>query len=213
MSVRTNIADGRGSNRETIVTPDHALLVSGTTRSAADTPVEELTRLKLFSEYLRRLSDNASGMNVDGSVTPQEFVLASVAGYTRWITHLRVFVEGNNFDTTISGDFRRWGAVAASPGLANGTELFVEQGGVTTDIFYDPVKTMGDLFDYEDAFVNFSNAVTATADYLSIDFVPAVPIVLPSGNIDRIVARVNDNLVNANFLRFEILARGYQEIL
>jgi hypothetical protein len=213
MSLRTTITDGTGTKVEAKVTTEHALLVTQQARSAAEIPTEELTRTKLFFDYFKRTSDESREMTVDGSVTPQEFILTAGGESVRWIEYIRIIIEGNNFALSASGDFRRWGSVATSPGLVNGTELFVVQGGVETPIFFDPVKSMGDLFNYQTDYDNFVNAVDAQADFLSIDIAMPAAVALPLGVEDRLVARVNDNLVDADFLTFRVLARGYQEII
>jgi hypothetical protein len=213
MSLRTTITDGTGTKVEAKVTTEHALLVTQQARSAAEIPTEELTRTKLFFDYFTRVSDGSRDMTVDGSVTPQEFILTAGGGSVRWIEYIRIIIEGNNFALSASGDFRRWGSVATAPGLVNGTELFVVQGGVETPIFFDPVHSMGDLFNYQTDYDNFVNAVDAQADFLSIDIAMPAAVALPLGVEDRLVARVNDDLVDADFLTFRILARGYQEII
>lgn len=213
MSLKTRIGDGGGTGFEAGVTKSNLLKVTPVQISATELTYEKLTLQKYFSEYLRRESDDSRDMTVDGSGTPQQFVLLGEAERCRWITSLRILIEGNNFSVAASGDFRRWGSIATAPGLTNGTSLYVVQSNVTTNIFYDPVRNMGDLFNYQTDYENFINAVTATADYLSVDIAFPVPIVLPAGGEDEIVAQVNDDLVDADFLTFRILARGYQEII
>ena len=213
MSIKQRIVDGTGSSREARVTEENALLTTPTSRSASEIPASELTRYKLFFEYFRRESDDSREMTVDGSVTPQEFILTSAAGAVRWIDYIRVIIEGNNFSLAASGDFRRWGSVAIAPGLTNGTELYVLQGGERTSIFYDPVQNMGDLFNYQTDYDNFINAIDAQADFLAIDIAMPAAVALPLGVEDRLVATVNDDLVDLDFLTFRILARGYQEFV
>lgn len=212
MSINSSIKDGEGTSRLAGVTVDHALKVTQVEERAIYLSPEILTRRKLFIDFLRRLSDDSNDMNVDGSSTAQEFVLVAAESGVRWIDRIRVIIEGNNFDLSASGDFRRWGSVAASPGLTNGTELHVEQGGVTTGIFAESVKTMGDLFYYQSGYENFINAVDSQADFLSIDLQMPVTVALPLGVGDRIVCTINDNLVDADFLKFQMIVSGYQEI-
>lgn len=213
MSVKTQIVDGKGSGHRAHVTLDHALLVSSRERSITEISPEELTKRKLFFEYMRRESDNSRDMNVDGSSTPQEFILGAEDGAVRWVANVRMIIEGNNFDLKSSGDFRRWGSVAIDPGLTNGIELYSVQGGEQSKIFYDPVKNMGDLFRYQTDYLNFVNAIDSQADYLSIDIDMPADVALPLGVNDKIVCVVNDNLVDANFIKLQVLVRGTQEIL
>jgi hypothetical protein len=213
MGLPTRIVDGTGTKREAAVTEEHALLVSNKERIAIEISAAELTRRKLFFEFFRRDSDDSRNMTVDGSTTPQEFILKSESVAVRWIEYIRIIIEGNNFDLTASGDFRRWGSVASSPGLTNGIELYALQGGTQTDIFYDPVQNMGDLFYYQTEYNNFINAVDAQADFLSVDIEMPQAVALPLGIEDKIVCKINDNLVHADFLKFQILAKGYQEVV
>ena len=213
MSIPTVIKDGTGSGTEAQVTSEHALLVSNKERIAVEISPAELTRRKLFFEFFKRESDDSRDMTVDGSVTPQEFILTAESEAVRWIEYIRIIIEGNNFDLTASGDFRRWGSIAASPGLTNGIELYAIQSGTRSDIFYDPVQTMGDLFYYQTDYNNFINAVDSQADFLSVDIAMPVAVALPLGVEDKVICKINDNLVDIDFLKFQILARGYQEIV
>lgn len=213
MPTPINIKDGTGSQILAKVTKDHALLVSNQTRTIVEISPAELTRRKLFYEYLRRESDDSRDMTVDGSSTPQEFIMASAESSVRFIQLIRFIIEGDNFDLTASGDFRRWGSVATAPGLTNGIEFYALQSGVQTNIFYDPVKTMGDLFNYQTNFTNFINAVDSQADYLSIDIDMPADVALPLGVNDKIVVKINDNLVQANFLKLRCLVKGTQEVV
>lgn len=82
---------------------------------------------------------------------------------------------------------------------------------IVMDIFYDPIKTMGDFFHYQTDYKNFTNAVTAQADFLSIDIKFEMPIALPIGTQDKMVCVINDDLVDASFLTFQIIIKEYQQ--
>jgi hypothetical protein len=196
---------------EMAVSTEGAIYVIQAEPLALELPVEVLTRRKLFFDFFRNSSDSEQ-MTVDGSVTPVEFTIAAEADKVKWVTQVRFLIEGNNFDLTASGDFRRWGSVAVSPGLTNGIELDVVQGGITSSLFYDPVVNMGDLFNYQTSYENFINAIDAQADFLSVDIQLPQPVTLPAGSSDRMFCRINDDLVDPDFLSFRLLAKGYQEV-
>ena len=207
MAVRSNIADGEGSGYKAGVTGDHALKVAVLESRAADLPIAVLTLRKQFRGFLT--DAGSTDLNVDGSVTPVEFQVSADVSNTRWITAARILLNGVNMEID-TNDFRRFGAAATAPGLTNGLDFFIEQTGVTTDLTLDAIKKIGDFMDYEDGFENLINSVGTQEDFLSVDFVFDVPVVLPPGSSDRIVMRVNDDLTPIDL--FKVLVRGYQEI-
>ena len=204
-----------GPQNEAAVTAEGALRTTSVTEVAINLPPEELTRRKLFYEFFRvgGVETGSRDMHLaDGSTTPVDFVMKATSDRVRWISKLRFILEGDNFDLSASGDFRRWGSVATSPGLTNGFRLFAVQGGVETDIFLDPVQSMGDLFYYQDHYENFVNAVDAQADFLSVDIVMPQGVALPLGVEDKIVVRIQDDMVDAAFNTMRVIANGYQEV-
>jgi hypothetical protein len=209
MTIKTILTDGVGRNKRSVgVTKDNALQVSVIDPISIELSVEQLTRRKLFYSFLYDGSNN--DMNVDGS-TPVTFTIASQTTAIKWVSKLRVLVNGTNFDLSASGDFRKFGSAAIAPGLTNGIELFVVQSGLVTPIFTVPVKNMGDFFDYETGYSNFINAVSAQSDFLSIDLDLPEVVVLPPGALDYIGCRINDDLTSLD--KLQILASGYQEVV
>jgi len=199
-----------GKATEMVITPEGSINAVLQDAVAINLPPATLTRRKLFYEFLRVGGVPAGSRDMHlVSAPPVEFEMKAAVGRVRWVTTMRLIIEGNNFALSASGDFRKWGTVA--PGLTNGIELFVEQGGITSTIFLDPVKNLGDLFYYQRSYENFVNSVDAQADFLSVDVEMPQDVALPLGVEDRIVCRINDNMVNADFLKMQVLCNGYQE--
>ena len=212
MSVKTEIQDGGGSSRTASVTEDRALLVSQVAVSSQDVPAAVLSRLRQLREFFVD-SAGVTNQRVDGSTTPVEYTVAAAPGVTKWITGFRMIIEANGFEIA-TADFRDYGATGA-PGLPNGIDIEAFQGGVTTSISALPIRTAGDYLNYADEFTNFVNAITAQADYLQFVFKFTEPVVLPVGSADKLIIRINDDLVAA--LQSTVgaeqyaIARGYQE--
>jgi hypothetical protein len=208
MSVKALIGDGEGSGFVAGVTSSNALKVLALPTTARGVPPADLSNLRLLREYLEFAG--SPNMNIDGSVTNQIFQVEAAAGITKWIRGIRILLEGTNFELTGgSGDFRRFGAIAA--GLANGFLLDTVQSGITTLVTTDPIRTTGDFFNYSDGYTNFINAISATSDFLAIDFFFDQPVVLTEGSSDSVRITIRDNLTAIG--SFRAIARGYQEFL
>jgi hypothetical protein len=212
MSVKTEIQDGGGTSRTAGVTEARALLVSTLPTSSRGIPPGDLSNLRQLREFFTD-SAGVSNQRVDGSTTPVEYTVNAGLGVTKWITGFRMIIEANGFEIA-TADFRDYGATGA-PGLPNGIDIEAFQGGVTTSISASPIQTAGDYLNYADEFTNFVNAITSQADYLQFVFRFDQPVVLTVGSADRLIIRINDDLVTA--LQSTVgaeqyaIARGYQE--
>lgn len=211
MSLRTRIVDGLGTAREVSVTPNNALLVQTLPDTSKGVPPADLSNLRLLQEFFAD-SLGSSDQRVNGSVTPVEFSIAAAASVTKWITGFRFIIEADGFELGTS-DFREYGATVA--GLTNGIQIEAFQGGITTSLAPEPIRTAGDFLNYAVRFINFTNAISPQSDYLQIVFEFDKPVVLTEGSSDRLVIRIRDNLVAALVStatpRQYALARGYQE--
>lgn len=213
MSVKTRLTDGLGSAREASITPQNALLVQVLPETSKGIPSSDLSTLRVLQEFFVD-SLGSSDQRVNGSVTPVEFSVRAASALTKWLTGFIVVIEADGFELGTS-DFREYGTVVA--GLTNGIQIEAFQGGITTLISPEPIRTAGDYLNYGDSFINFTNAISAQSDYLRISFSFATPIVLTQGSADRLTMRIQDNLVaalvSAATPRQYALARGYQETL
>lgn len=205
--IRGRLTDGAGSGRDAAVTENFALKVQVVPETSKGLPPEDLANLRLNRKFL--LNGTSELMNVDGSTSAQEFVLASEPGRTQWITSLRLLLEGTNLEIG-TADFRRFGAATAvNTPLTNGMVLKAEQSGEQVLICSEPITTIGSFLSYADSFTNLVNAISTQSDFLSFDFVLEKPIVLAEGGSDRIVIVVQDDLTAID--KICCLARGYQE--
>ena len=208
MAFPAKIEDGTGSKTKAKVTEDHALLVTGIEQNAFFVDDDVLTRYKLLRAFMT--NGTSKDMNVNGSVTPVEFTVTSDVGKVLYITQIRILINGTYFELDTQ-DFRRFGLATAGGGaLPNGLTLNVEQGGIVTSMFADPVTQTGDFLNYADDFVNLKNSISAQSDFLSFDIHFEKPVVLPESVTDRMVMTVRDNLTSIDL--FQVLVRGYQEV-
>lgn len=206
--IKTQIIDGKGSGRHVEVTENFALKVQTISETSRGTSPADIANLRLLREYLTS-SGGAIEMNVNGSVTPVEYRITSVAGKTRWITGMRFLLEDTSMELN-TADFRRFGTATLSGiGLTNGVQVETFQGGETTSIANEPIKFLGDFLKYADEFLNFVNAVGSQDDYVSFDFELDKPVVLAAGGGDAVIVRIRDNLTALN--SFRCIVRGYQE--
>lgn len=172
----------------------------------------QVTQQKAFSARFATSAGSESAA-VDGSATPVELYVGAVNGRIRFVSELRLVIEGTNFKLD-SNEIRRFGPVVA-PGLANGIELQAEQGGVVTDLFTDPITIAGDLLEYASpearGVVNVVDGVSAGVDVVIATIRLARPVGLPAGSTDRLVLRIRDDL--SGLSRMDLTAIGWQEVL
>jgi hypothetical protein len=209
MALDTHIKDGEGTGYKAGVTNKHALKVTVLELSTQDLSADELTARKNFRGFLSN-SSGSTDLNVNGSSTSVLFKMSAVSDATRWISGVRVLMNDVNLELD-TNDFRRFGtATAVSTPLTNGLELYIEQGGIRTDLFVTPITTIGQFMDYADRYVNFINAVGTQEDFLSFDFDFDVSVALPPGSLDFVAMNVQDDLTNIDL--FKVIARGRQEV-
>lgn len=208
MTIRTQIADGAGTSRAALVTENQALRVQVVPESSKGLPPEDLANLRLLRDFLVD-SGSSNDMNVDGSTTSVRFDIVSDPGVTKWITGIRILMEGANLEIN-TNDFRRFGnATSSNSSLPNGVVIRAEQSGVITNIVAEPIGIIGDFLSYADDFLNLVNAVSNTSDFLSFDFDFDKPVVLAEGGSDSLFILVQDDLTPID--KMQCLARGYQE--
>lgn len=211
MTTPAHIVDGAGTGAHGKVTQDNALRASETHQRSSTIGSELLTANKLLREFMRT-SAGSRDMNVNGSVTPVEFLLpaAASATITKYITSVRFLLNDATMTPSNAGDLRRFGAAtAANTPLTNGILFDVFQGGTTTAEFSDPVRVLGDFFNYLDDFQSFVSGAGAGIDFLTMDFLFEKPIVLPRGSTDRAVITIRDNLSTVD--KFQVLVFGWQD--
>jgi hypothetical protein len=169
----------------------------------------ELARFQYFNTYfLDKATLSSSDVNVDGSVTPQEFVVQRRPGELLYIKRVRFIFHDEQMDMT-GGEARRFGSAAGPGGLANGLRFFTDQSGLEIAAFNEPVKQMADFWQYADDFTAVAGALGAGEDFLSWDIVFTREVVITQGSIDRIAVIVQDDLTPMNYVR--IIATGFRE--
>jgi hypothetical protein len=174
---------------------------------------EVLTQRKELREFFAT-DGGSKDMNIDGDTTNTLFKIAAQEGTVKWIKAFRIVFHDTNLEMD-TNDVRRFGDAAVSPGLTNGIEVFVNQGGVNTNFFIDPIKAMVDFLPYmargPDGFTNIPNSITTQEDYLHFDFILNTPVVLPVGSPDYLGINIKDDLTALAFMRG--IAAGYQEFV
>ena len=212
MGIKSRIQDGEGTSVTAGVTSQNALKVAVTERNISSYTPSELiatfTNRKQFRAYFQ--DENGSRDHcVDGSSTPISFCLQAEQDKVNWVTQCRLILNGTELELG-TNDFRRYGAAAIAPGLTNGCEFVIGQGGLETHIFAEPVKAIGDYMSYQNAWENFVNAISAQSDFLLFDFIFPRPIALVIGVFDQLAFRINDDLtaIDVQYM----IASGYQEL-
>lgn len=215
MAIKSYIQDGEGTSTTAGVTRDHELKVTSRPISLTDVydggsgDLSIYTRTKIFVSTLKNSSDSED-LNVDGSVTPVEFYIAAEPDKLKSIHHVR-FVIHDTQTALGSSEGRRFCSAAASPGLTNGLEFYIEQGGITTHIFNNPVKNIASFLNFTDDYINEPGALGAGLDLLTIQINFTDPINIVPGGIDTITVKISDDLTEIDL--FNIIAFGSQELL
>lgn len=200
------------SGDRAIVTGDGSLAVSNHQRTFDDYSADEVRAVKVLIGHLKTSADSES-MDVDGSTTPVEFEVASAVDCIRWISQIRLIIQGQKMNLS-SNEARGFGNSSA---LTTGCELEAVQGGGVTPIFHDPVQRISDFRRYTavggNSIINDIDAVANGVDFLLLVFDLPAPVGLYPGSTDRIVFRVNDDLTAAlggTDHSMEALAYGWQ---
>lgn len=213
MAIKAEIKDGLGSSRAASVIPSNALLVAPVPTTARGISPATVANLR---QLVEGFTDEAGSQSqaVDGSTVSVEFSLRAKVGLTRWVTGYRVIIFGERMNLGSSGEIRRYASQGG--GLSTGIDVEVEQQGQTLSVTTAPVQTIGDWLLYSDDFTNLVNAVSASEDFLRLDFNFPSPVVLTEGSQDRLLIRINDDMTaalsTANADQFAI-AIGYEEEL
>ena len=207
--ITVKVKDAEGAGHELGITPEHAAKVTIVGTSGSNVSTDDLTRFKQLRAFFVNDSDS-SDLNVNGSSTAQHFYIRSELGKIKWITGVRFVFNSVNMELN-TNDFRRFGAAAIAPGLTNGILFDVHQSGEVTNFFIEPVKMIGDFFNYCDEYNNFINAIDNQTDFASFLIKFDQPIALPVGVEDHMHITIRDDLSAITY--FKVIARGYQELV
>lgn len=173
-----------------------------------DTPkIGATSRYQYLSDLLGSTgaSSGTTNMNVNGSVTPQEFFVDASPDYDLRITKIIiVLVDG-------SIAYNKFGAIAA---LANGFTISLTEAGVETPII-DSATTTGELITTAGeptAFTTLANfdAANNNAFILELSIDERVPegIRIGRGTLDKLKATVSDDLTT--LVSLTVRAIGYK---
>lgn len=212
MPIKSQIVDGRfGDSRKLAISSDGALFVTQVPRNLGDLTNEQKTRVR-FNNSLFTNSSGSSSLNVNGSVTPVEFLIRPPKGMVISLEEVRFRFEGGDLDMG-TNDIRKFGTAAGTGGLTNGLEFFIVQNGTQTNIFIDPIQHMSGFINYTvpEGPLNFPDGIAVNQDILTwvINFKPNITIPVVAGGTDRVVVRVNDNLTAINL--FQVTGSGALE--
>jgi hypothetical protein len=213
MNINVHIT-GNGDSNRAHVEADGSLRVS-----MGDPPLvtpRESPKVQYFAGFLSSsgIVDFASdgNMNSDGSVSREKYYIEAAQDYDIHITHAIIVIA----DTAVVHN--NFGNVSA---LANGWDLQVVQGGVTTPII-NKAKTSGRVMSQTglnspfgtNTDVNELSNWTGTEDahVIVFPFGQIVPggLVLARGSTDRLISVVNDDLTGLT--EFTVRVLGYKRI-
>jgi len=137
-------------------------------------------------------------MDVDGSVTPQNFYRTPPSGKKWFIAEVRITIEGSSINHT------KFGSIAA---LTNGILFKVTEGGVERDFYEHAIKTNG-TFRHVATDVKIDSSTT---DMLSVtlDFRGmGTTLLLKNSTSDNFKIVVQDDLTGIDFMEATIF--GYE---
>lgn len=190
----------------------------------ADYPPITTEKKFFYRNYLTLNNDGVTiSMKVDGSTTPQDFLIIADNDFDIYITVINIFIAA---ELTIA-DLSEFGSV---PSLTNGCQLFYVNGGTTTSI-NDSLKTNFDLlrmcnfrpwfsdggsgsFKLQQVFSVNDNGYFGVLNFKNYGYEPDYRggIRLRAGTSDKIVLRVRDNLnlTISQISRFDMVAYGFK---
>lgn len=189
---------------------------SGAVRVANETPPPPLVgsenKIRYFSQLVSSNGDGTgtTNMNVDGSVTTQEFSIDSVEDYDIHINHFIIFIG----DTQVThGNFGNVGA------LGTGWDLCVKESGEDTFLI-DKATTGGEVIiqsatdlawgDGNTSFElsNYSGTNDATLVHYPVHQIIPGGVRIGRGTRDQIISVVNDDLTG--LVDFTVRGLGYK---
>ena len=165
------------------------MLGSSRTNPLLTAPAHEIQKELLFKQLKNSLGSEL--MSVDGSVTPVEFFVQPPADEVWFISRWMLYLEdAKGFDVTT------WGSNGT---LTNGLDLFVEIDGIETNQIEFPIKHNGDIaaiaYDMQlHTFGTGNDILTARWSFSKMGQF----LRLDGSTSDRLVVRVNDNLVGVD---------------
>lgn len=190
----------------------------------ADYPPITSEKKFFYRSYLTLNNDGVTtDMNVDGSITPQDFFITADEDFDTYVTVINFFISA---ELTIT-DLSEFGG---APGLTNGCQLFYINGGNTISI-NDDLKTNYDLlrmcsfrpwfsdggsnaFKVQQVFSVNDSGYFGTLNLKNYGYEPEYRggIRLKAGTNDRIVLRVRDNLNLAisQLSKFDMVTYGFE---
>lgn len=154
-------------------------------------PIGTPNRMRFYRQIV-------TGLNVDGSVTPQYFYVTSdnTSMYDLYIEEITIILAGTNITNA------KYGNLSA---LTNGTDIYLEQG-TDKEYIIQAAKTNGQITLQSGATNIFGNTTNTNvlSNYSSntdayvvslklTDYIPG-GLRLGAGTPDRIVIKINDNL-------------------
>jgi len=212
MGIGVRINDGTGTDRSARVSSHNAQEVSQIIPDVL--PSGTPNRFRYLSGKLGTtgLDSGTVNQNVDGSVTPVVFFAEASPDFDMFIMLITIFLgdSGTSLD--------KFGGLSA---LSTGWDLFLTESGITTNIVLKAI-TGGDIIRQTGIIEMYGNAVDVNkmTDYnvgldantaiLPLDRMIPGGFRLGRGMLDRITARVNDNLTGLSDLDVRIF--GYNHI-
>jgi len=207
MPIRSTIKDGKGSSNEAEVTLDKSLRVTSFPPSPAVMKesgfLDILKERHILIDTLKN-SSGSEGLDVDGSTNSQDFYIESENDKVKQIDYVKFIIEDKKLQIS-SGEASRFGDAYAT-GLTNGIRMFAYTSGSEDDIFFEPIKALGDFYRFSESIVNDTDVTVDNTDVFvaKIDF-PAPLTIIPA-SFDKLVVRIQDDLTAT--YRFNVIAYG-----
>ena len=134
------------------------------------------------------LNGSSQDMAIDGASSPVTFAISGESGKAIYIDKIKFTLIGRDLKVD-SNDLYRFGeATAKNSTLTNGVLLRTTNTLGTTDIFYNPVKTIMGFLDYAEDVVNLVNFSGSTDLFsFSVKFRCCVPLFSSSDNVSCII--------------------------
>lgn len=188
----TRILDGAGS----LFTSSNPLQVRNNPTPLVD----------VMYKSTKMLNGTAQSMNVNGSVTPQDFSFTSAVGETWYLEEISLFMDDSGSNSPDEfGNLAQF--LVGTGALPNGLLIQIKSKGITQD--FANAQDNADLALIFDSIwtppsgTGFMNDINAVVLHLRLK----VPVKLQNSTSDFIKWTVRDNLTGLNFLRSRVKLR------
>lgn len=151
-----------------------------------------------FSVRRFATNDSSPDLNVDGSITPVEFLVEPTTGKIFYVHSISIVLE----DPAIN--FSKFGGISA---LTNGVDFKASQIGLS-EVLLENIKSNGEIYLFANEIIFDSASTDILVAHINVKEDTGTTVKLVDSLSDNLKIIVNDNLTS--IAKFKVIARGYE---